>query len=175
MNFKNALRLSIIFLIFTSIINAKHIDYKKPVYKIKITGLKNIKNTKNFMNKLSTQIDRKITDRDLTKVISSLYLLGYFKKVEAFTTPTQNGVILNFSVKENPIIKNIYITGNSIFSDNHLTSLMKNKKETILNINLLEKDKETLTQLYLSKGYELFKIDKIELDRKNNFFLRVNE
>ncbi|MCP4049711.1 MAG: BamA/TamA family outer membrane protein [bacterium] len=166
----------IYFSLTCSIINAQHIDYTRSVQNIIISGRKNsVLNLLPEIDSFYTKKGRRVVARDLARDVNTLYLTGYFKEVAAFTHPTGNGLVLDFQVKENPLINNIFIDGNIIFSDSYLAGLMQNKKGDIFNIGKLKEDREQIEKLYYEKGYELFKIDNVNLDAENNVRYFVTE
>lgn len=81
---------------------------------------------------------------------------GYFilvrpEKLE----PVADGVRLVFTVLENPVIREIRITGNTVYPTERLRALIKTPVGQVLNQNLAAEDTRAISDLYYADGYTL--------------------
>jgi outer membrane protein insertion porin family len=95
----------------------------------------------------------------LKKDLEKIYSMKYFENVEAHQE-TANGLnILQFKLKEKPIITKITFEGNDGLSDDDLKGQVKSKVFTILDTTTIKTDVQTLLKFYEEKGYFLASID----------------
>jgi outer membrane protein insertion porin family len=152
------------------------INTQLPVSSIEFIGLENIPKKEIPKNEdLLTKIGKRVTIKELNTDIENLFLLGYFSEITAFTKDLENSVSLHFKFKANPRISTIAFKGNKVLSETLLLSSIYSKKNDLLNLHTLEKDKEIIKDLYKEKGYDLFKLRKIELSEKNTLTFYLNE
>lgn len=104
---------------------------------------------------------------DIEKDINNLFLTGNFNSVKYEKHATADGIKVIFICNENPIIKEIQIVGNSIFTNEYLQNLMQTKVGKILNINMLNIDSLKISEEYKKLGYALFKVDQISFIDKS--------
>ena len=141
------------------------IEFTKVINEIRVTGNTRIKDSQLALHTLQNKIDQKISPQRLQHDIQTLYLTGNFNKVSAQTIPSYNRVILEFIVKENPIISKIQIQGNTLYSDKKLLKELKLEPGHTLNLNTLDSDKETLTNFFIQKGYILFTLQEVTFEK----------
>ena len=95
----------------------------------------------------------------LKKDLEKIYSMKYFENVEAHQE-TQNGLnILQFKLKEKPIITKITFEGNDGLSDDDLKGQVKSKVFTILDTTTIKTDVQALLKFYEEKGYFLASVD----------------
>jgi len=83
------------------------------------------------------------------KDIEEIYSMGYFEKVDA---SFENGII-NFSVKEYPVIVTIEVQGNSEINNEDILKAISLKKFDILNTKTLKTSIDRIISLYREKGF----------------------
>ena len=95
----------------------------------------------------------------LKKDLEKIYSMKYFENVEAHQE-TVNGLnILQFKLKEKPIITKISFEGNDGLSDDDLKGQVKSKVFTILDTTTIKTDVQGLLKFYEEKGYFLASVD----------------
>lgn len=93
-------------------------------------------------------------DKDTLKAsLQRLLETGLFSNVDGNVKVEGDNYILIISVKENPILKSIELTGNKEIKIEELKSLITLKDGEILNFNILKKDLENIAKLYKERGY----------------------
>ena len=174
----NIKKIGIIFLFiqvfFSEHSQAQTLDFSRQIKAIQITGaLLTSKN--NYVDVLSNKVGNRILQEDLQKDINALYLQGNFHSVEARTSVYGNGIILEFRVTENPVIKNIRITGNTIFSSNDIKNSLRTKPGVPLNFKRLEEDITAVHERYVKNGYDLARISSTLLDQDSRLVIEISE
>ena len=92
----------------------------------------------------------------LWEIESKLYALDYFETVVPNALPAdeaKSAVIIQFDLKERPLITDISIVGNSGIRTADITDKILLKKGDLANQTKLQADIEAVHSLYLEKGY----------------------
>ncbi|MCL6519143.1 MAG: FtsQ-type POTRA domain-containing protein [Armatimonadetes bacterium] len=90
--------------------------------------------------------------------------MGYFERVTVGTESVDSGVKVIFSVVENPVVKEIKITGNTAIPTEKILSLMRTSVGSVLNINTLEQDIEAIRKYYTEKRYIATVTEQVGID-----------
>lgn len=117
----------------------------------------------------------KVTPEKLQQDLQSIYGLGYFYDVSASFQEQKDGVIVVYEVVENPVVKQIKITGNTKFASVQLEKLMQNNPGKMLNAKDLNSDLEKITKQYHDEGYVLAKIQDVSLDLDGTLTIAIRE
>jgi outer membrane protein insertion porin family len=79
--------------------------------------------------------------------------MGYFSSVTAGVENSESGVRLVFNVVENPVIKDVNITGNTAIATDKLKALMRSTVGSVLNTTTLQQDLLAIENTYSEQGY----------------------
>ncbi len=112
------------------------------------------------------------------KVITAqkaLLSTGYFSNIAPKTKASSGRLSLNFLVKENMPIKDIIITGNTVFEDEQLKSILLTKVGQVQNYNDLNQDRDKILEAYNRAGFSLVNISNMELDENGNLNINIVE
>ncbi len=90
--------------------------------------------------------------------------MGYFERVIVGTESVDSGVKVIFTVVENPVVKEIKITGNTAIPTEKILSLMRTTVGSVLNINTLEQDIEAIRKYYTEKRYIATVTEQVGID-----------
>ncbi|MFP6641187.1 MAG: POTRA domain-containing protein, partial [Myxococcota bacterium] len=90
--------------------------------------------------------------------VREIQALGFFQNVRVYTTQTPEGVRLTFEVEENPVIRQISITGNESLDTDKIEETMTLTTGSTLDYPLLHENDERITQLYKHEGYYLVEV-----------------
>lgn len=154
----------------------KQVDYTRAVQDIQIIGLNNAPADElPKLAHLNTRIGRRVIESDLQKDLLLYYATGYFNQISAMTIPTQNGVVLQWIVSENPVIQDVIVTGNTCFSANNIKKAIKSKKGSVLNMRQLKEDEARITKFYGKRHYETSGVGRITLDAQNRLVIAIQE
>lgn len=104
-----------------------------------------------------------------------IYNTGYFYDIYPTFEKVPEGVIITYHVLENPVLKGVNITGNTVESSDTLNSFVTLKTGEILNSRELNKAVMAIQEQYRRDGYILAKITDMNIDKNGILNLKVNE
>ncbi|MFV0636467.1 BamA/OMP85 family outer membrane protein [Mitsuokella sp.] len=104
-----------------------------------------------------------------------IYNTGYFYDIYPSFQNVPEGVIITYHVLENPVLKGVKISGNTVESTDTLTNFLTLKTGEILNSRELSKDVTAIQEQYRRDGYILAKITDMNIDKNGILNLKVNE
>ena len=135
----------------------------KKVSNISFVGLNSL-NSDYVLSLISTQKDSLYNPNLLQNDLHKIYSCGYFTD-EMTVEPTLNDdgtISLTFVLKENVLVRNVVLKGNTIFSEQELNpyiSKLKNKPQNLLEINHAI---DCINEHYHEKGYILANVASID-------------
>lgn len=104
-----------------------------------------------------------------------IYDTGYFYDIYPSFEKVPEGVVVTYHVLENPVLKGINLSGNTVESTETLQGLLTLKTGEILNSRELNKDVMAIQEQYRRDGYILAKITDMNIDKNGILTLKVNE
>lgn len=104
-----------------------------------------------------------------------IYNTGYFYDLYPSFEKVPEGVVVTYHVLENPVLKGVNISGNTVESTETLQGLITMKTGEILNSRELNKDVTAIQEQYRRDGYILAKITDMNIDKNGVLSLKVNE
>ncbi len=125
---------------------------------VRIKGLKKVEKEA-ILEKIASKKGLRLTNYILKKDIEKIYSLKYFEWVQAHHRKVGKKDILEFIVKEKPIISKIIFEGNDEIDEDDLKAEMKTKDFAILDINTIKNDLETIRKQYEEKGFYLARVE----------------
>ncbi|HAR63724.1 MAG: hypothetical protein DKM50_03665 [Candidatus Margulisiibacteriota bacterium] len=130
------------------------------VKEVKIMGNKLLSREK-IAAYISTCPGEPINEIKLQKDVQVIKDTGYFQEVIVKQHKTPEGIVVDFAVEENPVVKKIEFEGNTLFSSKDLSRLMSTKENEILNYNDVRDDMKTIESYYHDKGFSIMKVVNI--------------
>ena len=135
----------------------------KPIGKINISGLKLV-NKNIVLNNISAKNGSMFNAERLQNDLQKIYEIGYFTdSMQVEPAIGENGTVtLDFILEENPEVRQVKISGNTVFSENELlyhTKLLENMPQ---NMNLINDSIEKINAFYEDNGYILAKVTNID-------------
>lgn len=124
------------------------------VDEIRIVGAKKVEQEA-ITEKLLVQKGMVLDNYLLQEDIKRIYSMNYFEFVEAHQLTQGNKNILEFKLKERPIISNIKIVGNDQIDKSDIESQIKSKQFNILDTSKIKSDVKDILKFYEEKGYYL--------------------
>lgn len=137
------------------------------VGEIKIEGNRKISRDA-VINKLKLKPGTPFRRSAIPEEIREIYAMGYFDDVRITAEPTARGTVdLHIVVKERPSIKEIQVSGNSVFSTDEILDRLTSKSFEVASVEKIRGDIEKIKKMYESAGYYRPKIEYEikELDR----------
>ncbi len=104
-----------------------------------------------------------------------IYNTGYFYDIYPSFEKVPEGVVVTYHVLENPVLKGVNLSGNTVESTDVLQGLITMKTGEILNSRELNKDVMAIQEQYRRDGYILAKITDMNIDKNGILNLKVNE
>jgi outer membrane protein insertion porin family len=99
----------------------------------------------------------------LSEDLKAIYAMGYFDDIQVKMEKESDGDIVIFDVKEKPTIREIEITGNTVFDTEKIKGNIDITSGSILNIFKVQKNIKTIETMYKEKNYHQVKVTyKIE-------------
>lgn len=90
----------------------------------------------------------------------SMWRMGFFEDVEVEAAPTDTGgVIVTFVVKEKPSIRKVLISGNKELELDKINEVLDLKRDAILDVGKIKRNRDKIQNLYVEKGYYLASVD----------------
>ncbi len=122
------------------------------VESITVRGLKNVSETA-VLTALRLKPGETYTEASLEQDRRTLETMGLFSEVRPSVEQTETGVRIIFDVVENPLIKQVQITGNTALTTEQLLQVIRNKPGNVFNFNFARSDTTAITDAYRNAGY----------------------
>lgn len=151
---------------------AAYVD--KTIVGIDIDGT-NIIPKEDVLAALKTKAGDKFDIKNIEQDRISIYNMGYFYDNYPSFEVVPEGVKITYHVMENPVLRSIEISGNSIYSDEQIKNTLNVKVGEILNLRQLNADLSAIEGVYRQSGYILAKLKDISIDESGNLSLQFNE
>ncbi|MBN2657701.1 MAG: outer membrane protein assembly factor BamA [Spirochaetales bacterium] len=155
----NVLYIFILLAVFPVFIHAQQSDEEwylgKPIIDIRFTGLETVSSTE-LSGLVREYISMDFTDSLFYEIQSKLYALDYFELIIPSANKGDdagNTVILEFDVKERPVISEIEFVGNDRIRRGELLDTILLKKGDMVNQTSIKLDESAVLDLYLEKGF----------------------
>ncbi len=142
------------------------------IHKISIYGLRSIPSSHLFsIIKLDTTAPLSV--EQIVNAGHALLKSGYFSSIKTFIDTTQNHLI--FKVEENPLIREIVFSGNTVFSDSTLLDSIETRAGEITNIQKGIRDIKKIVEMYQRAGYSLARVDTAGIDQNGVLTIVIDE
>lgn len=106
-----------------------------------------------------------ILDREqLQKDIEAIYNLGFFAMTDATVEPEGEGVKVVFKVQENPKVKEVRFTGNSVYKEEDLQKLLFTAPGTVFNRVFFRNDMQRIKEKYQKDGYVMARVEDVSVE-----------
>jgi outer membrane protein insertion porin family len=90
--------------------------------------------------------------------VREIYALGFFRNVRVLEEPGATGRILTFEVEENPVVRQVTITGNDSIDGDKVRDTLTLTTGSTLDYPLLFENRERIKALYRAEGYYLARV-----------------
>ena len=124
---------------------------------------------------LSMRTGDMFTVNGLNRDREAIYQTGYFYDLYPSFERVPEGVVLTYHVLENPILKSVAITGNTVETTEKLSGYLTVKPGEILNNRELHENVLMIQEQYRKDGYILAKISDLNIDPDGNLLIKINE
>ena len=124
---------------------------------------------------LSMHTGDMFTTNGMNKDREAIYATGYFYDLYPTAEQVPEGIVLTYHVLENPVLKSVAITGNTVEKTDDLMKLIEVKPGQILNSRTLHENVQAIQSQYRKDGYILAKITDLNIDKAGNLTVKINE
>lgn len=104
----------------------------------------------------------------LAQDVREIYALGFFKNVRVLQQPLAAGVAITFAVEENPIVRQVSVTGNDEVDSDKIRDNLTLTTGATLDYPLLTENVQRIQQLYRAEGFYLadvrFEVEQLPAD-----------
>jgi outer membrane protein insertion porin family len=104
----------------------------------------------------------------LAQDVREIYALGFFKNVRVLQENTASGVAITFAVEENPIVRQVAVTGNDEVESDKIKDNLTLTTGSTLDYPLLTENVQRIQQLYRAEGFYLadvkFEVEQLPAD-----------
>jgi outer membrane protein insertion porin family len=90
--------------------------------------------------------------------VREIYALGFFRNVRVLEEPGPSGRILVFEVEENPVVRQVTVTGNDSIDGDKVRDTLTLTTGSTLDYPLLFENRERIKALYRAEGYYLARV-----------------
>ena len=117
----------------------------------------------------------KYTAAGLDEDMAALLDTGYYYDLFPSFEEVPEGVVLTYHLLENPVLKSLKITGNTVEKTEDLLALVPLRTGELLNSVELRRDVQRIQERYRADGYILAKITDLNIDKAGNLTIKINE
>jgi outer membrane protein insertion porin family len=125
---------------------------ERRVESVAVRGLRNISETA-VIAALRLKPGEPFSEATLESDRRAIEAMGLFSDVRPRVEQTETGVRVEFEVVENPLIREVRFTGNTVFSAEQLLEVVRNKPGFVFNTNFAEPDIRAIRDAYQRAGY----------------------
>ena len=145
------------------------------VSKVDVKGLEKVSKEEALKNVKVKEGDQFIPQEAIDGA-QKIFQTGLFASVEpSVDREANNTVAITYIVEENPIVKDIKISGNTLFTEAQLEQALGIKEGEMLNGNLLNPDNNGIVKLYNKGGYTTARIETINVSKEGDIKIGLTE
>lgn len=106
---------------------------------------------------------------------AAIYDTGYFYDLYPTYEEVPEGIVITYHVLENPVLKSVSLTGNTVEKSDDLNKMLTVQVGEILNSRTLQENVKAIQEQYRKDGYILAKVSDLNIDRDGNLSIKLNE
>lgn len=148
----------------------------KTISDVTVSGLR-LMNENTVLNEISSQRGSAFNKDRVQRDLQNIFNTGYFMD-NMHVEPTLNEddtVSLEFIVHENPEVKEVQITGNTVIPANELLAFTKNLTGMPQNLYYINNSIDEINRYYQDKGYILARVTSVEDAPNGTLTLGITE
>ncbi|WP_319205036.1 BamA/TamA family outer membrane protein [uncultured Ilyobacter sp.] len=152
----------------------ENIDKSLVVNSIEIYGNRYI-SRQEILNMIPVKTGGYFSKRKVLDGQKNIINSGYFREVTPEVYKYGEGVLVRYTLTENPVITGINIYGNTVYSTEELKKGIKTEPGKIYNLNTLREDKDGILAKYHEAGYALTELANIGLNDSYELEIYLSE
>ncbi|MGL5663815.1 MAG: POTRA domain-containing protein, partial [Cetobacterium sp.] len=150
----------------------ERVDTTLVVSSLEIIGSVNVP-VNEVAKKIPIKVGGYFSKNKIIKGQRELLETGMYREVIPDVYQYPEGLVVVYSVIENPIINGIQITGNTKYTTEELKSLINIEPGKVLNLNNLRDARDKILKKYNEEGYVLAEIEDIDLTGANDLTIVI--
>src|SRR5262249_15002222 len=111
-----------------------------------------------ILARVSTKAGDPASTPRVAEDVRQVYALGFFRDVQVTEDEAPDGLILTFVVEENPVIRQVTISGNDNLDQEKIKDNLTLTRGATLDYPLLFENRQRIEALYRAEGYYLAKV-----------------
>lgn len=152
----------------------ERVDTTLVVSSLEIIGSVNVP-VNEVAKKIPIKVGGYFSKNKIIKGQRELLETGMYREVIPDVYQYPEGLVVVYSVIENPIINGVQIKGNTKYTTEELKSLVNIEPGKVLNLNNLRDARDKILKKYNEDGYVLAEIEDIDLTGGNDLTIVINE
>ncbi len=108
--------------------------------------------------RIRTRPGQPLSASQIAADVQEIFKLGFFANVEVYSDQGPDGLILIYEVEENPVIRQISISGNDEIEDDKIRDALTLTTGSTLDYPLLHENTARIESLYRAEGYYLAEV-----------------
>lgn len=152
----------------------ERVDTTLVVSSLEIIGSVNVP-VSEVAKKIPIKVGGYFSKNKIIKGQRELLETGMYREVIPDVYQYPEGLVVVYSVIENPIVNGVQIEGNTKYTTEELKSLVNIEPGKVLNLNNLRDARDKILKKYNEDGYVLAEIEDIDLTGANDLKIVVNE
>jgi outer membrane protein insertion porin family len=110
---------------------------------------------------IGTKVGTTVSSPRLADDVRRIYALGFFHDVRVDVSPTEGGAVVTFLVEENPVIRQVSITGNEEIGADDIKEKLTVTVGSTVDYPLLLENAARIEAQYQAKGFYLAKVNYV--------------
>jgi len=152
----------------------ERVDTTLVVSSLEIIGSVNVP-VSEVAKKIPIKVGGYFSKNKIIKGQRELLETGMYREVIPDVYQYPEGLVVVYSVIENPIINGVQIKGNTKYTTEELKSLINIEPGKVLNLNNLRDARDKILKKYNEDGYVLAEIEDIDLTGESDLTIVINE
>ena len=112
-----------------------------------------------ILARVATRAGSPYRPAQIARDVREINALGFFRNVRAFRDQTAAGTVVVFEVEENPVVRQISISGNENVEGDKIRDILTLTTGSTLDYPLLFENRERIAALYRAQGYYLAEVN----------------
>lgn len=142
------------------------------VAEVRVRGNRRIEDDA-ILARIETQKGTSLRPGQIASDVQQVFGLGFFANVQVFSDESPDGLILTFEVTENPVIRQISISGNDEIEGDKIRDALTLTTGSTLDYPLLHENTARIEALYRASGYYLAEVS-FEIDPLREGSIAIN-
>ncbi|RMH44206.1 MAG: outer membrane protein assembly factor BamA [Deltaproteobacteria bacterium] len=102
----------------------------------------------------------KLDPAKIREDVRAIWKMGFFDDVRVEAEPSDTGgVVVTFTVAEKPSVRKVYVAGNDEIELDKINEVIDLKRDEILDIAKIKRNRDKIQDLYVEKGFYLASVD----------------